>query len=186
MIASGNHLLTQVKDNQPSLRRTIERGLARRKASGRASSKDKGRNRWETRELSMFEAKALLRGTPWEKLIKTVLLLERMTWRRDPKTGKLEQTRETVYWVSSVWGPTAQQWLAWIRAHWQIENGSHHVRDTTFAEDASRIRKNPDIAARMRSFAYNLLRSQGIDNIRNARWRAALDLNQVLKIPGLY
>jgi len=44
-----------------------------------------------------------------------------------------------------------------IRGHWRIENGSHHVRDTTFAEDASRIRKNPDIAARLRSFAYNLL-----------------------------
>jgi len=34
-------------------------------------------------------------------------------------------------------------WNAWIRGHWRIENGSHHVRDTTFAEDASRIRKNP-------------------------------------------
>lgn len=55
----------------------------------------------------------------------------------------------------------------------------------TFAEDASRIRKNPDIVARMRSFAYNLLRSQGIDNMKNARWRAALDLNQVLEITGL-
>jgi hypothetical protein len=186
VIASGNHLLTQVKDNQPGLRRIIERGLARRKPSDRASSKDKGRNRWETRELSMFKAKALLRGTPWEKLIKTVLLLERTTWRRDPKTGMPERSHETVYWVCSVFGPTAQQWLDWIRAHWQIENGSHYVRDTTFGEDASRIRKNPDIVARMRSIAYNLLRSQRVDNMRNARWRAALDLNQVLEIPGLY
>ena len=186
MIASGSHLLTQVKDNQPGLRRMIEQGLARRKPCDRARSEDKGRNRWETRELSMFEAKALFRDTPWEKLIKTVLRLERTTWRRDPKTGKLEQSREVVYWVASVWGPTAQQWNAWIRCHWRIENGSHHVRDVTFAEDASRIRKNPDIAARPRSFAYNLLRSQGHDNMRNALWRAALDLNQIFKIPGLY
>lgn len=98
----------------------------------------------------------------------------------------LERSQETVYWVCSFCGPTAQQWLACIRAHWQIENGSHHVRDVTFAEDASRIRKNPDIVARMRSNAHNLLRSQGIDNMRNARWRAALDLNQVLQIPELY
>jgi len=186
VIASGNHLLTQVKDNQPGLRRIIERGLARRKPSDRVKSEDKGRNRWETRKLSMFEVKALLRDTPWEKLIKTVLQLERTTWRRDPKTGMLEQSVETVYWVSSARGPSAQQWLAWIRAHWQNENGSHYVRDTTFAEDASRIRKNPDIAARMRSFAYNLLRSHGHDNMRNARWRAALDLNQLFEIPRLY
>ena len=30
-----------------------------------------------------------------------------------------------------------------------------YVRDTAFAEDTSRIRKNPDIVARLRSFAYN-------------------------------
>ena len=41
----------------------------------------------------------------------------------------------------------------WIRGHLQIENASHYARDVTFAEDASRIRKNPDIVARLRSFA---------------------------------
>ena len=66
------------------------------------------------------------------------------------------------------------------------ENGSHYVRDTAFAEDASRIRKNPDIAARLRSFAYNLIRAAGGSNIRNARWRAALDLNLILQLPRLH
>jgi len=86
--------------------------------------------------------------------------------------------------VSSLSGPTAEQWNDHIRQHWRIENGSHYVRDVTFAEDASRIRKNPDIAARLRSFAYNLLRGTGCDNIKNARWRAALDLNLILTMPG--
>ena len=55
-------------------------------------------------------------------------------------------------------------------AHWRIENGSHYVRDVAFAEDASRIRKNPDIVARLRSFAYNLLaRHRDAENIKNAR-----------------
>jgi predicted transposase YbfD/YdcC len=87
--------------------------------------------------------------------------------------------------VSSLCGPTPKQWNGWIRGHWRIENGWHCARDTAFAEDASRIRKNPDIAGRLRSFAYNLLRAAGRDNIKNARWRAALDLNLVLAIPGL-
>lgn len=59
------------------------------------------------------------------------------------------------------------------------------MRDTAFAQDASRIRKNPDVVARLRSFAYNLIRASGCDNIRNARWRAALDLNLVLEMPAL-
>ncbi len=67
-----------------------------------------------------------------------------------------------------------------------IENGSHYVRDAAFAEDASRIRKNPDIVARLRSFAYNLIRAEGGSNIRNARWRAALDINLILEMPHLH
>ena len=186
MIASGNHLLTQVKGNQPSLRRRLEKGAARRKPSGVATSKTTGRNRWETRELSVFAAKAWFRETPWDGLINTVLRQKRTVWRRNPATGALKQTTETVFLVSSASGPTPERWNARIRAHWRIENGSHYVRDVTFAEDASRIRKNPDIAARLRSFAYNLLRAGAHDTIKNARWRAALDLNRILKIQGPY
>lgn len=185
MIASGNHLLTQVKDNQPKLRRRLELGSMGRKPSGAATSKSSGRNRWETRELTVFPAKAWFRGTPWEKLINTVLRLERSVWKRDPKTGYCRQTTEVVFWVSSLCGPAPEQWSEWIRGNWRIENASHYVRDVAFAEDASHIRKNPGIAARPRSFAYNLLRAAGCDNIKNARWRAALDLNLILDMPGL-
>jgi len=47
VIASGNHLLTQVKNNQPSLRRRLELGAAGRKPTGSATSGASGRNRWE-------------------------------------------------------------------------------------------------------------------------------------------
>ena len=161
MIASGNHLLTQVKDNQPSLRRRLELGVAGRKPSGSAKTETAGRNRWETRELTVFPAKAWFRDTPWEKLIKTVLRLERTVCKRAPATGLCAQTTEVVFWISSASNQMPRRWNEWIRAHWRIENGSHYVRDTAFAEDASRIRKNPDIAARLRSFAYNLIRAAG-------------------------
>ena len=100
------------------------------------------------------------------------------------RDGSLQakQTAEVVFWVSSASGPPPESWNEWIRGHWRIENGSHYVRDVAFAEDASRIRKNPDIVARLRSFAYNLLRADGCDNIKNARWRAAIDINAVFKM----
>ena len=186
MIASGNHLLTQVKDNQPGLRRKLELGWAGRKPSGFAKRQTVGRNRGETRELTVFPAKAWFRHTPWEKLIETVLRLQRTVCRRDPATGLCKQTTETVFWVSSAIGPTPERWNEWICGHWRIENGSHYVRDMTFAEDASRIRKNPNIVARLRSFAYNLLRAGEHANINSARWRAALDINYILEIPRLY
>jgi hypothetical protein len=164
------------------LRRKLELGARGRKPSGRATSKTKGRNRWETRELTVFPVKAWLRATSWDNLIKTVLRLKRQVHRRDPKTGMLATTTETVFWVSSAEGVAPERWNEWIRGHWRIENGSHHVRDVAFGEDASRIRKNPDIAARLRSFAYNLIRASGAGNIKNARYRAALDIAYALEI----
>jgi hypothetical protein len=117
VIASGNHLLTQVKDNQRNLRRRLELGAMGRKPSGFAKSETTGRNRWETRELDVFPAKAWFRHTPWEPLIKTVPRLKRTIFRRDPATGLRKRTSETVFWVSSASGPTPRQWNAWIRGH---------------------------------------------------------------------
>ena len=122
----------------------------------------------------------------WEKLIKTVLRLERTILRRNPATGLWTRSCESVFRVSSASGFSPEQWNSWICGHWRIENGSHYVRDTTFAEDASRICKNPDIAARLRSFAYNLHRAGPHENIKNARWRAGLDVNHLLKIARQY
>ena len=186
MTASDNHLLTQVKNNQPGLRRKLTLGSAGRTPRDCARSETKGRNRFETRELKAFDAKAWFSRTPWEKLIKTVLRLERTILRRNPATGLWTRSCEIVFWVSSASGFSPEQWNAWIRGHWRIENGSHYVRDATFAEDASRIRKNPDIAARLRSFAYNLLRTGPHENIKNARWRAGLDIKQFLETTALY
>ena len=61
-----------------------------------------------------------------------------------------------------------------IRKHWRIENKLHYTRDVTLGEDASRIRKNPGVFARMRSFAYNILRINQSDTIAQDRYAAAL------------
>jgi len=81
----GQYLLTQVKDNQPGLRRKLE--LDRRtQARDSGQSVTAGRNRHETRRLEVFDAKAV-RAPPWEPLIKTVLRLTRIVHRRDAATG---------------------------------------------------------------------------------------------------
>ena len=61
-----------------------------------------------------------------------------------------------------------------FRKHWRIENKLHYTRDVTLCEDASRIRKNPGVFARMRSFAYNILRINQSDTIAQDRYAAAL------------
>ena len=54
------------------------------------------------------------------------------------------------------------------------ENKFHYTRDATLREDASRIRKNPGVFARIRSFAYNILRFNQSDTIPQDRYAAAL------------
>jgi transposase len=61
------------------------------------------------------------------------------------------------------------------RDHWRIENTLHYVRDVTFGEDASRIRKHPHSFAQLRTFAFNSLRDLGFENMNKTRqimaWR---------------
>jgi len=54
------------------------------------------------------------------------------------------------------------------------------VRDVTLGEDASRIRTNPGIFARLRSFAANILRFNQIRSFRQNRYAAALGGYQAL------
>ncbi|MGW0495872.1 hypothetical protein ACWD0Z_10705 [Streptomyces sp. NPDC003007] len=60
--------------------------------------------------------------------------------RRRKRTGTRE-TRESVYAVTSLDAHQAgpADLAAAIRGHWGVENSSHHIRDVTFAEDASTV-----------------------------------------------
>jgi predicted transposase YbfD/YdcC len=70
-----------------------------------------------------------------------------------------------------------------IRAHWGIETTSHYSRDVTFGEDRSRIRTNPGVFARLRSFAFNILKANRTDTLSQDRYRAALaGVDHLLKV----
>jgi predicted transposase YbfD/YdcC len=78
--------------------------------------------------------------------------------KRSAVTGLWKDTHETAYYVCDI-VPSAKEAARAIREHWGIENRSHYVRDGSFAEDASRIRKKPGVFARIRSFAANICAS---------------------------
>ncbi|MDF3017052.1 MAG: ISMca6, transposase, OrfB, partial [Thermomicrobiales bacterium] len=60
---------------------------------------------------------------------------------------------------------------------WGIENRSHYVRDVTFGEDKSHTRIKPVHFARFRSFAINILRANGVENIARELYLNALNFN---------
>ena len=130
------------------------------------------RNRHETRAVAVFEAKPAVAGTEWEPYVAAIIRVERKVHHFQPATGYWTSSVETSFYLSS--RPLkAKTAAAAVRAHWGIENTSHYSRDVTFREDASRIRKNPGIFARLRSFAYNILKCNQTDTIPQDRLAAA-------------
>lgn len=97
---------------------------------------------------------------------------------------------EVVYGVTSLPGTdrrAAKRLLAHLRGHWTIENRLHHVRDMSFDEDRSQIRKGmgPRAMATLRNVAISLLRLAGARYIAKAlRW-CSRDLGRGLRLLGL-
>jgi predicted transposase YbfD/YdcC len=164
----------QVKDNQPSLLRCLEHIAATTAPIAIDDSRNRARNRQEDRHVAVYPPGSALDDTKWKPLVAAVVRVERNTLIRSAATGQWTTRRETAFYASSVMLPAAT-FAAAIRNHWAIENQNHWVRDVTLAEDASRIRVNPGIMARLRSQTLNIARANGVTNIAEALWAAALD-----------
>jgi predicted transposase YbfD/YdcC len=172
--AANAHLIVQLKGNQPTLHQMIEAACAiAMPLSGVQTVDKKRRNRHETRTIAVFDASPAVVGTEWEPYVAAVILVERMVQAYQPATGRWKTSLEDSYYLSNraIDGKLAADA---IRKHWRIENQLHYTRDVTLCEDASRIRKNPGVFARLRSFAYNILRLNQSDTIAQDRYAAAL------------
>lgn len=184
-LARGNHLLVQLKDNQPNLEADVRAIAASSPPSDTAASRDTVRSRQEDRTVDVFAAGEALAGSEWQPFVKTVIRVTRQTWLRCAATGMWEPRGEVSYYISSAQGLPAKTWAGIIRGHWGIENRNHYVRDVSCEEDKSRIRDNPGIMARARSFALNILRYNGTANVAQALWNGALSLDLILAYKAL-
>ena len=85
----------------------------------------------------------------------------------------------TVYAITSLtFAQASPARLAdYIRGHWAIENGLHHVRDVTFAEDASQLRTGigPQVMACLCNLIIGLLSRAGPVNVAAALRHHARD-----------
>ena len=162
-----------VKDNQPTLHQRIQEIAATTAPLGSAYSHDTGRNRDERRTVTVFDPADTLADTEWHPHVAAIIRVERLVYTRNAKTGLLRHSSETAFYVSNP-PVTATRAAEAIRAHWRIENTSHYSRDVTLGEDRSRIRTNPGVFARLRSFAFNILKANRTDTLSQNRYRAGL------------
>lgn len=77
--------------------------------------------------------------------------------------------------------------LALVRGHWTIENRLHWVRDVTFDEDRSQVRKGngPRVMATLRNVAISILRLGKAESIAAATRWCSRDHRRALRLVGI-
>jgi predicted transposase YbfD/YdcC len=176
-----------VKANQPALHHAIAELCNTVAPLHTIQTTDKKRrSRDETRMVEVFAPGNSLADTAWDGHVSAVIRVNRDVLTRSAITGLWRSNSETALFVGEVVLPAAQCAKA-IRDHWSTETRSHYVRDGSFAEDASRIRCHPGILARLRSFAANISRFNGVRNVADGRHRIASGgISAILDMPVLY
>ena len=172
------HYIVIAKGNQKKLRRQLK-SLPWKDIPLQGRTRGTGHGRSEIRRIKVATVNNLL----FPGARQAVQIKRRRT---DRKTGRT--TVKTVYAVTSLTAEqaTPAQLARLVRDHWKIE-ALHHVRDTTFAEDASQLRTGnaPRAMATWRNLAIGALRTAGAKNIAAGLRRNARDPRRPLQLLGL-
>ena len=160
--AKRAHYIAVIKTNQPTAHRQLA-SLPWRDIPVQHTASETGHGRRESRSIKTCAVADELGGIAFPH----ARLAVRVHRRRKP-TGKPE-SRESVYAITSLDAHQAgpADLAAAIRGHWAVENSSHHIRDVTFAEDASTVHAGtaPRAMATLRNLAIGALKTLGADNI---------------------
>lgn len=180
-------MIVQVKENQEKLLLQCRSITQDYNPTDVHTTRDKGHGRQEERRVRSFSIpdhmQTWFRSRGW-KDIAMIVHVERVRSLFDTEAKIWRRSTEESHYVSTI-SLSAKEFAGGIREHWGIENRNHHVRDVTLGEDASRIRKNPEIMVKLRSAALNLLRATGAKNIRQARFSFGLHPSSLLAHRGL-
>lgn len=182
--ATGNEVIVQVKGNQKTLLHDCQT-LAATTPPDEVYQEPvtKTRNRIESRKVEVFISPTLTDDEQWT-LVKVVVKVQRFRQLLDTKTNTWKNSDETSFYISTII-LSAQEFCQAIRHHWSIENRNHYVRDVTMGEDKSRIRTNPHIFAKLRSFALNILRKNNVENVSLELFENCMNLDKVLNYAGV-
>lgn len=178
--------ILQVKGNQKKLlERCIHLVNTKRPYSTTTQQGKRERNRIEKRGVTVFRKGASCLGDVWDDHVQAIIQIKRETRTFNTKTKRFDTSKETALYIATTDAFSAREFGAYIRSHWAIENSNHYVKDVSLHEDFSRIRKNPENVATLRSFALNLLRINSESNISQALYRNATNVRRILNYVGV-
>lgn len=163
IVDSGADYLISVKDNQPKLNAAVteafDRALVEHTWTAATHAEvaltKQSHGRIETRRCWVLDVDdSFPEHARWKSLAKLVYIERDCTIAGETTTGMR-------LFISSRASLTAEQALAAVRSHWEVENKLHWTLDVAFREDDSRLRAEnaAENFAVIRHVALNLLRS---------------------------
>ena len=104
--------------------------------------------------------------------------------RNEFTLDKVRISKERAWIITSSDTATAADIHTHVRHHWGIENKSHHVRDTTWHEDAQQTYtgSGPQVTATLRNTAASLIRLSGFTQIKKTTEWITRDRNRALPL----
>ena len=181
---TGNDVIVQVKGNQKTLLNDCRTTAATARPNEVYQEPlTKTRNRMESRQVEIFISPTLTDQEQWG-LVQVVVKVQRFRQLLDTKTNTWKNSDETAFYISTII-LSAQEFCQAIRNHWRIENRNHYVRDVSMGEDKSRMRTNPHIFAKLRSFALNIMRKNNVENVSLELFENCMNLDKLLNYAGI-
>ena len=177
IIDSENDYIIGVKGNQKKLHFQIKENIDKNTPLDvdKRSKKSRGRN--ETRIAEIYDILDNI-SNDWIGL-KSIIKIERIVERKN------NETSEIAYYISSLSSDIgAEEFNNAIRGHWSIENSLHYVKDKTFKEDESKIKKKyaPQNFSTIRNIAINIFRKNGYQNMAQAIRLVANDIYKLFSM----
>lgn len=179
---TGNDAILQVKENQKFLLEDCQEISKEMEPDDTYTTREKAHGRIDHRKAEVYNAldpEFSINGE-WQDYVKTLIKVTRTRNVFNTKKNEYETSEESSFYLSTIVS-SAEVFLSAIRAHWGIENRNHYVRDESMQEDKSRIRKNPQNMAKIKSFTLNIMRKSQSKNIKNDMFKNSLNIRKLLK-----
>lgn len=168
----GAILITQAKDNQAALKKQIQHGCAiQPPLDCIVEALDKEHGRIESRTYEIFDALPMLKKWHWPSIRRVIRVTRYRHVYNDQRAS--ESTTSSYYVTNGLL--SAKSCAQHIRAHWDIENKVHYIKDVAFQEDKTTKRCNPSIYSTCIDFALNIMKMNACKNIRTELHKNTMD-----------
>jgi len=182
IISSGNEYVIQVKRNQRTLFREIERTMVEQKPLDVFQIEEKGHGRHSFWSVSVFSALNSFKCKEW-KGSKRFIHVHKEVFYTNRHAKKTFTENDRLY-ISSQNSSDAQFFHQGIRNHWTIENRLHWVKDVIHNEDKNRMntKNGPINNSIISTIAINIHRKNGNQSITNSQIKFGANVKELFNI----